>query len=190
MAHYRELPNGDWQAQIFRRGVRRSICLPSREDAVKWAEKTEREIISAVSGKTESIKLLPDELSRIFAKAKERAKESGLPINLHRDDVVMLWARSQGVCEVTGISFNRFKPTNSCTRPWFPSLDRIDSRKGYSLDNCRMVCVAVNIAMGEWGEWVLNAIANSICYGRPGILINEPMPDPRDIEFVKEQSVA
>ena len=39
------------------------------------------------------------------------------------------------------------------------SLDRIDSSKGYTVENCRLVCTAVNLAMNEWGEDVLERIA-------------------------------
>jgi len=185
MAHYKQLISGIWQAQVFKRGVRRSSCFPSEAEAKKWGDKTEREILSNALGMYEPIKLAPAEFTRIYVKAKERAKLCGMPFEIKRDDVVMIFGRSGGNCEVTGIRFNRFKPANNGTRPWFPSLDRIDSSKGYAVDNCRMVCVAVNIAMGQWGEWVLNAMANAICYGKPGILINGPMADPQETESLE-----
>ena len=36
--------------------------------------------------------------------------------------------------------------------PFAPSLDRISSRGGYTADNVRLVCIAVNFGMGQWGE--------------------------------------
>lgn len=44
-------------------------------------------------------------------------------------------------------------------RPWIPSIDRIDSSKGYTKGNCRIVCCAVNIAMNNYGEDVLARIS-------------------------------
>ncbi len=37
-------------------------------------------------------------------------------------------------------------------RAFAPSIDRIDPEKPYTLDNCRLVMVAVNFAMNTWGE--------------------------------------
>lgn len=36
--------------------------------------------------------------------------------------------------------------------PFAPSLDRISSRGGYTAGNVRLVCIAVNFGMGQWGE--------------------------------------
>ena len=36
--------------------------------------------------------------------------------------------------------------------PFAPSLDRISSQGGYTADNVRLVCIAVNFGMGQWGE--------------------------------------
>ena len=44
-------------------------------------------------------------------------------------------------------------------RPYAPSIDRIDNARGYTRDNCRIVCSAVNIAMNVWGVEVLRRIA-------------------------------
>jgi hypothetical protein len=53
-----------------------------------------------------------------------------------------------GACEITGTSFDLSagKKFNS------PSIDRIDPSRGYEPDNIRIVCFAMNAAMGEWGE--------------------------------------
>jgi len=76
-----------------------------------------------------------------------------------------LYARANGRCEVTGIRFDRMKPESASRRPWFPSIDRKDSRGNYSLENCRIVCVAVNIAMCEWGHFVLKRMARAMVLG-------------------------
>lgn len=69
--------------------------------------------------------------------------------------------RSRGRCEVTGIPFTyeRLGKGPNAKAPWGMSIDRIDSRQGYTVQNCRLVCTAVNLAMNEWGEDGLARIA-------------------------------
>ena len=38
------------------------------------------------------------------------------------------------------------------------SLDRRDPTKGYTIQNVRVVCWAINAAMGTWGEEVLRSL--------------------------------
>lgn len=64
----------------------------------------------------------------------------------------------RGLCEVTGLPFNLDNG-----RTWdSPSIDRIDSKAGYTYSNLRIVCHAVNSAMGDWGEAKLMEIAQAI----------------------------
>lgn len=72
-----------------------------------------------------------------------------------------MFERAQGRCEVTGIPFNDTLLSGR-VRPWKASIDRIDSEEGYHPENCRLVCVAVNAAMREWGEQILWTIANAL----------------------------
>jgi len=175
MAHYRQLPNGSWQAQVCKRGVRKSVCFPSKEEAERWAQRVEDGIKATLLGRPEAaIELTREEFTNIHHKAKENARQRGIEFALHRDQVVLLYGKSGGYCQVTGITFNRFRPAGSTKRPWYPSLDRIDSSKPYTFDNCRLVCVAANFAMGEWGEWVLKALSSSMVLGLAGNLRNGP----------------
>ena len=50
MAAYRRLPSGLWQAQIFRRGVRKSATFVSKGAAVAWAGRIEAEVMAGVRG--------------------------------------------------------------------------------------------------------------------------------------------
>lgn len=81
---------------------------------------------------------------------------------LTRDEFEVIWERSGGKCELTGIEFSFQRPFQSLRRPWSPSLDRKDASIGYTPENCRLVCTAVNIALNEWGEEVLLKIANAL----------------------------
>jgi hypothetical protein len=54
-----------------------------------------------------------------------------------------------GKCQLTGLPFD-FSPSKISFRNLYaPSLDRIDSNKGYSKDNVRIVLSSVNTALGE-----------------------------------------
>lgn len=44
--------------------------------------------------------------------------------------------------------------------PYAPSIDRKDSTKGYTRENCRIVCAAANFAMNTWGDEVLSVMAS------------------------------
>ncbi|OGT57500.1 MAG: hypothetical protein A3E01_08150 [Gammaproteobacteria bacterium RIFCSPHIGHO2_12_FULL_63_22] len=173
MASFRQIASGKWQAQVCRKGVRKSQCFEYLERAQQWAEKVEATIKADAIGLPESgIRLDGKELTEIYVRAKDHARERGIPFEINRDDIVMIYGRSNGKCQVSSITFNRFRPAGSTKRPWFPSLDRIDSAAAYTPKNCRLVCVAVNFAMGEWGEWVVRALASAISFGRPGSLRN------------------
>jgi hypothetical protein len=79
-----------------------------------------------------------------------------LPPN-HIED---LWQRQEGCCAVSGISFDNQRFDHALVKhPYAPSLDRIDSRLGYTPENVRLVCTCANFGMGQWGEEVLRRVA-------------------------------
>lgn len=84
--------------------------------------------------------------------AARRAKRKGITYTLTTEDVADIQKRiDAGFCELTRVAFSDNKPLR-------PSIDRIDSSKGYEIGNIRIVCHAVNCALGEWGEDVLRSI--------------------------------
>lgn len=89
---------------------------------------------------------------------RKNARARGIAFDLTREDVEHLVRRAENACEVTGIPFERDRPHGAplgYRRPWVQSIDRIDSTQGYTRENCRLVCCAVNYAMNQWGESVL-----------------------------------
>lgn len=76
-----------------------------------------------------------------------------------------LWIRCGGRCEFSGIEFDSASVGAELKRPFHPSLDRIDASKGYTKENCRFVCIAVNIALNTFGDGVLD----KICEARSGL---------------------
>lgn len=82
-------------------------------------------------------------------KGKVRSLFSGIPPS----DITKSWVRERllkGVCERSGIKFN-FSIFKGIGRvdPFIPSLDRIDSSKGYSQSNCQVVVWIYNRAKGD-----------------------------------------
>ena len=54
-----------------------------------------------------------------------------------------------GVCQKTGLPFVMDKGSRS---PFQPSVDRIDSSRGYTRDNCQIVCLIFNFAKNKFAE--------------------------------------
>ena len=102
------------------------------------------------------------DVTRMYRSARTSSKQRNLGMTITREDVVRLLERANGKCELTGIAFNSFSTNGSRRRPWIPSLDRIDTSKGYDFGNLRVVCGAVNIAISDFGIDVLVQIAKKL----------------------------
>lgn len=101
-------------------------------------------------------------VSELYTKHKRRATKTGIKWGLTKKDIAHLLARAEGKCEVTGLAFNNEVVKAFSRRPYAPSIDRIDSSKGYAPANCRLVCVVTNLAMNEWGDKVITAMAKAM----------------------------
>jgi len=53
-------------------------------------------------------------------------------------------------------------------RLYVPSLDRIVAGRGYTTDNARIVLLAVNVMLSDWGADVFEQVANSYRYWQRG----------------------
>lgn len=98
---------------------------------------------------------------RALYNARTRARRAGLQV-MSAEEYAGLVARAGGRCEVSGIAFSDAKQAGQRKALWAPSIDRIDCRRGYEAQNCRLVCIAVNIALNEFGIDTLTRIANAI----------------------------
>lgn len=103
----------------------------------------------------------------MHGRALRRAAASNISFDLSAADVEFMYIRSKIRCELSGIGFS-FEVSNKRwkSNPWVPSIDRIDSSKGYTLSNCRIVCHAVNRGIGEWGDDVFLKVCQSVVENR------------------------
>lgn len=102
-------------------------------------------------------------LLRSYYMAERNSRQRGIEFALSLADLSVLANRSRGRCEITGIPFEVVDTSRKWDRqPWTASIDRIDCAKGYTLDNCRLVCAAVNVALNSWGEAVLGRIVDAM----------------------------
>jgi hypothetical protein len=92
------------------------------------------------------------EAIEVFQRAIKGAKRRGIEFDITQDDVQAMLERQNYRCAITQKPFNNRKPAGQRNRPWAASLDRIDSSRGYSVENCRLVCTFVNVALNNYGD--------------------------------------
>ena len=91
---------------------------------------------------------------------KYRAKQKGWDFDLDKEWVEERLAN--GLCEVSNIPFEV-----TAHSPWRPSIDRKDSSKGYTRDNCRLVVWQFNLAKGDKDDEVVLRLARAITAANP-----------------------
>ena len=99
-------------------------------------------------------------LRTLVARARDNARKKGMAFDLTPEFAETLW--KDGRCAVTGRSFSvQPFPDALVKHPFAPSIDRKLSSGGYTKDNARLVCVAVNFGMGQWGQEVFLELAHA-----------------------------
>lgn len=98
---------------------------------------------------------------KMYRSAKNGASKRGLSFELSQQNVIDLLILAQGRCMATGIEFSDDKEPNVRLALWQPSIDRINSNKGYTPENIRIVCLAFNISIQNFGDITYKKIAES-----------------------------
>lgn len=158
---------GNIRIRWFHKGIAysKTLRLPATPEGVSEAADIRRRNIYATRrfGKWSESRPEPpsshDQYAAVFKAARRRKPDYSLSACDERELVV----RAQGHCELTGIPFCFDRKIDGWSRrPYAPSLDRIDSAEGYKPSNVRLVCVAANLAMNQWGEDVLVRVAEGL----------------------------
>lgn len=82
-------------------------------------------------------------------------------VQINENDLIKLFEKQNNKCALTNIEFDFKFYKNKQENPFRPSIDRIDSSEGYTKDNIRLVCVAVNFALNEFGEEIFKQICKA-----------------------------
>ena len=106
----------------------------------EWAGKVKHELSKAGNG----------EIGLLCRRARSRAKDKGREFLLDPEALSLVFMHCDGKCAVTGMPLSFHGESHSK-----PSIDRIDSSKGYTMDNVRITSVIANMAMNQWGERAL-----------------------------------
>ena len=77
-------------------------------------------------------------------------KRANMEKTLTFKDIILIV--ETGRCQLTNLPFDFQRANKTSKNPYAPSLDRIDSQKGYTKENCRIVLAAVNDALGEHAD--------------------------------------
>ena len=80
--------------------------------------------------------------------AKARSRKLGVAFDLDQHESELQARIDLGVCELSGIPLDLTGTRGYAS----PSLDRIIPSKGYAYTNIRVLCQAMNCALGNWGE--------------------------------------
>lgn len=108
----------------------------------------------------------------LISAARTRAKKRDLLHNLDIAWALDLWDRQKGCCAITGIPLEIDTPLRTRSKylsPFAPSLDRIVCSGGYTKDNTRIVCVAVNLALNNFGEDVFHRMLEGFAAKQAGV---------------------
>ena len=94
-------------------------------------------------------KIRTDTAAYLLAETRKRAKRKGMECTLSLRHIAKCYAT--GRCQVTGIPFDIVGGGGrGNTKPFIPTIDRIDSTLGYTDANCHMVCWIYNRCKGNW----------------------------------------
>lgn len=86
----------------------------------------------------------PTFIAQMLYNATTRAKNKGLDIDIDIPFLTSLLEESNYKCAVSGQDMTLLSLNRKKANPFRVSLDRIDSSKGYTKENVRLVCWAVN----------------------------------------------
>lgn len=83
-------------------------------------------------------------ITNALSGAKTRARKKGFEFSLTAEDLLYMMDSQDMKCAVSGIQMTLEASSRKKANPFKCSIDRIDSNLGYTKDNVRLVCWAVN----------------------------------------------
>lgn len=127
--------------------------------------------------------------ARLRLRQAGAAKKRGIPFHLTAGQVYALLKDAEFRCSISGIALSKHEiGLRGVVDPWGPSLDRIDNRIGYVLDNVRVVCVVANMAMNAFGFDTLLRLAKGVVRNARGA-VPESVANPYTAEGTEVENV-
>lgn len=103
--------------------------------------------------------------TRLIKRAQRGAKKRQLEFNITQADILPMLR--VGSCPLSGY---KFRYTYGAYDPYAPSIDRIDSDKGYVPGNIRVICYILNVGMNQFGFDVAADVWEAALARRPNYL--------------------
>jgi len=100
-------------------------------------------------------------ISNKVMSAKKRARKDNLEFDISTPLMHEIWSQQEGRCAKTGVEMGRIGDKWTS-----PSIDRIDSSRGYTKDNVQWVCWRYNDAKSNMtdGEFIAMCLAVAATY--------------------------
>lgn len=104
-------------------------------------------------------------LSKVYSSSKHARTKAGFTWEITVQDIVDLWERQNGRCAATNLVMTHHRDGTG-HKDFNASIDRINPAIGYTADNIRLVCFAVNIMKHRMDEsefyfWIKSIYENS-----------------------------
>ena len=106
-------------------------------------------------------KTVDNDLNRLINEAFRRSKKHGRENNITKEYVETLWIKQDGKCAISGLPLEKFLRSIPNT-PLTVSIDRIDSSRGYMMDNVQLVCHCINLAKNKYDPEVFGAFIQKL----------------------------
>ena len=102
---------------------------------------------------------LKGKLKQLLCSAIHRARKHNLPYELNYEWLCDVHERQGDKCALTHLPFTYITKGDRSQMPFSPSLDRINPKLGYTKENTRLVCTAINVALNQHGEDIFSQVA-------------------------------
>lgn len=175
--HCNENPNAPHRASVDRidccrgyvPGNVRWLSAMANYAKHRWNDREVRELAAAVVSHQGSISPLTSGLSSHYIglspfREHRRRLARRQTCSVTIEELVSLWDQQSGVCSLTGWVLE-LSPERERLNPWGPrkaSVDRIDSKDGYVIDNIRWVANMANCAKHQWSDATLLGFSEAV----------------------------
>jgi len=105
-------------------------------------------------------------IKQLVRTARTNAKRKNLDFEINYQLITDLVDKQNSKCALTAFDFQYTNSKEYRSQPFLPSIDRINSKKGYTLFNTQMVCNMVNKAKNEY----IQELFDQMCEARMKVL--------------------